>query len=332
MNEVAPPLLDVDRAPVPAPWLAHVPVTLFGATMGLAGLALAWRRAAALGAPELIGQALFWLALLVYVALATAYLAKVLLHPAAVRAEAVHPVRMAFLPAPGIALVLIAAAGQDLVPGLAEVLWWAGAGGQLVLTVYVVSAWMNHGDLGWSHVTPAWFVPVVGLSAAPLAGAGFAPQGVNAFFLGTGVVFWMALLPLVLGRLFVGSPLPPRLAPTLAVLVAPPAVILLAYLRLVADPFGTLVPRLLLGIAMFFAMLVIAQVPTWVRSPFSVAWWAVSFPLAALTAATTVLADRYNGLLVPAAWTLVVLVSVVVVGLVVRTVRAIAIGALFVPE
>lgn len=315
-------------------WLEHVPVTFFGATLGLAGVALVWRQASSLlGAPGAIGQVLFWLALAGFGALLAAYLAKAAIHPAAIRAEASHPVRLAFLPTPGIALVLLAAASQDLVPRLAEVLWWAGAGAQLVLTLYVLSTWIGQQHFTWTHVTPAWFIPVVGLSAAPLAGARFAPQGLSWFFLGTGLIFWIALLPLILGRLFFqGEPLPAKLSPTLAILIAPPAVILLAYLRLVTDPFATPVPQMLFGMAVFFALLVATQAPNLVKAPFALSAWSYSFPLAALSVATTVMADQYGGILVAAAWSMIAVVSLVVAILVARTALAIAAETLFVPE
>lgn len=45
-------------------WLAHLPVSLFAAAMGIGGLSLAWRRAASAQiAPGWIGQALFWVAI-----------------------------------------------------------------------------------------------------------------------------------------------------------------------------------------------------------------------------------------------------------------------------
>ncbi|MFA6300175.1 MAG: hypothetical protein WC642_13475, partial [Nocardioides sp.] len=44
------------------PRLAHFPVTFFATVMGLAGLSLAWGRAApVLGVPDWVGEALFWL-------------------------------------------------------------------------------------------------------------------------------------------------------------------------------------------------------------------------------------------------------------------------------
>lgn len=281
----------------------------------------------------MVGEALFWVALVVGGLVATAYAAKAARHPDAVRAEARHPGRIAFLPTAGIAPVLLAAAGQDVAPTLAESLWWLGAGLQLALTLFVLSTWVSRPAFALGQVTPAWFIPAVGLVAVPLAGARFAPDGISWFFLASGALFWLALLPLVLARLFVHErPLPPPMMPTLAVLVAPPAVLMLAFLRLVPDALATPVPQVIYDVAVFFALLLATQVPALARLPFFLSWWAYSFPLAALSAATTVMAGRYGGVLEPVAWTLLVGVTALITLLAARTAAATRQRRLCVPE
>jgi tellurite resistance protein len=316
------------------PRLKHFPVTFFATVMGLAGLSLAWQRAATvLGTPVAVGETLFWAAAAAGAAVVAAYAVKVARHPVAVRAEARHPVRLAFLPTIGIALVLVAAAGQDIAPRLAEALWWSGAAGQLLLTLFVLSSWVSRPTFAPGQVTPAWFIPVVGLVAVPLAGVRFAPDGLSWFFFASGTLFWVVLLPLVLGRLFVhDQPVPAPLLPTLAVLVAPPAVIMLAYLRLVPGAFDSPVPQAIYDVAVFFALLVVTQAGTLLRLPFTLSWWAYSFPLAALSVATTVMAGQYGGALEPAAWVLLVGVTALITLLAVRTALAMSRRQICVPE
>jgi tellurite resistance protein len=75
--------------------LAHFPVALFSTVMGIAGLALAWQKAAhVLGWSGLVGQGLAALAGLVFLVVAGFYGTKLLRHWAAARAEAAHPVKM----------------------------------------------------------------------------------------------------------------------------------------------------------------------------------------------------------------------------------------------
>lgn len=314
--------------------LSHFPVTFFATIMGFAGLSLAWLRAApVLDVPSVIGESLFWVSLVTYVAVFIAYLAKVLRHPTAVRGELHHPVRLAFVPTSTIALLLLATAGQDIAPDLSRGLWWVGAVGQLILTLYILSAWIGRPTFGMNHVTPAWFIPVVGMVAVPLAGVSFGPIEISWFFFSVGLVFWIALLPMVLTRLFVhDQPVPGQLLPTLAVLIAPPAVTFLAYLRLVD---GTLdnVGRVLFYTAVFFALLFFAQVSRLHKLPFFLSWWAYAFPLAGLSVATTVMAREIGGgVFIASAWTLLVAVSCLVVLLAVRTSHAMARGRICVPE
>lgn len=61
-------------APAVSTTLSYLPVGLFGAVMGLTGLALAWRLAhQAFGAPAAIGHAIGALAVVTFVVLAVAY-------------------------------------------------------------------------------------------------------------------------------------------------------------------------------------------------------------------------------------------------------------------
>lgn len=316
------------------PRLAHFPVTFFAVVMGVAGLSLAWQRAAALlGAPAAVGQGLFWLSVALYAVVLAAYAAKAVRFSQAVRSELHHPVRLAFVPTSTIALLLLATAGQEIVPGPARAMWWIGAFGQLALTLYVVSAWISRSTFGTQHVNPAWFIPVVGLMVVPLAGVRFGPLDLVSFFFSVGMLFWLGMLPMVLSRLFVHEhPLPHQLLPTLAVLIAPPAVGLLSWLKLHGGELD-IPARMLFDVAVFFALLFVAQAGRLRRIPFFLSWWAYSFPLAALGVATTVMATQVGGAgLVAGAWTLLGAVTALVAMLLVRTAVAVARGRICVPE
>lgn len=304
--------------------LAHLPIGVFAVVMGIGGTSLAWRRAVpALHAPRLAADALAWTALVVFVLIAVAYLSKVVLHPAAVRAEWRHPVALAFAPTSSIAMLLLATAFLDTAPTLSAVLWWPGAAAQLVLTLDILRVWISDQRFRPQHVHPAWFIPVVGNLVVPLAGVHHAPLDVSWFFFGVGLVYWLALLGVVLNRLFVGGELPSALAPTLAILIAPPAVGALSW-RLLGgssgDPFG----KVLIAVAVFQALLLLTQVRQLLRVPFALTTWALSFPLAGL--ATALLSAGYDADDLAHLWlgTLALItVSVVIAALAARTLIAI---------
>jgi tellurite resistance protein len=338
MSDSRPPAMVPPRAQsVPAPTLQHFPLSFFAVVMGLAGLALAWLRAhAVLAAPVLIGQVLVVTAAAVYVVTALAYARKGVTHRSAVRAELTHPVRLPFSATVTIALLLVATGLVDLAPGLALALWWIGAAGQLAVTLLVLRRWSTTADASAAHVTPAWFIPVVGNLVVPLAGVRLGQSGLSEFFWSFGLIFWIALLPVVLTRLFLheGS-LPPKLQPTTAILVAPPAVAYLSLLRLDAAAGDALLGRALFGGALFFALFVLSRYDVLRKAPFAVSWWAYSFPAAALSTAVTARVGQVRDVgwfARPLAWTLLALVTVLIVGLIVRTLLAMRSGHLFVAE
>jgi tellurite resistance protein len=312
--------------------LAHFPVVFFATVMGLSGLALVVSRAEhALGRAPVAGPAIAVLATLVFAAIAVTYAMKAATRPDMVAAEWRHPVRMAFFPAASISLILLGTAFQASAPALAYPLWAIGALLQLAGTLSVVSAWIGHRPFEPQQMTPAWFIPAVGNILVPVAGVGFGAVEVSWFFFAVGLTFWVVLLTLVFNRLVFHAPLPERLLPTLMILVAPPAVGFVAWIRLSGDldPFG----RILYYAAVLFALVVLTQSGRLRRVGFAMSWWAYSFPLAALTLATFVYADAAASTLHgTAAFALAVLTTVVIVGLSARTLTGMTRGEICRPE
>ncbi|MBK9474842.1 MAG: SLAC1 anion channel family protein [Tetrasphaera sp.] len=314
--------------------LQHLPVTLFAAVMGVGGLALAWRRASAVWeVPRWPFLVLLALATLAFLVVGVAYAGKWVRHRAAARAELAHPVRMAFVPTVTIAVLVLATAYADVVPALARVLWWVGAVGHLLATVLVISAWFRRADIGAAHVTPAWFIPIVGNVITPLAARSVGNLELAWFAFGVGVVFWIALLPLLLHRVLVHEPqLPPRLLPTVAIFIAPPAVIMLSWQSLtgrVDDAFG----RATYATAVFFLVLLLAQARPLVRLPFAPPFLAYTFPLAAAAAAAVAMAGASPSLAADIVAVAVLALATAVVAVVLSlTIRSAVRGELLVPE
>lgn len=79
-------------SPVSRP-LEYLPVSFFGATMGLTGLSVAWRLAgSSFGAPEWISTLIATLAVLSFIGISVGYAVKVAFAPDNVRAEFRHPI------------------------------------------------------------------------------------------------------------------------------------------------------------------------------------------------------------------------------------------------
>lgn len=312
--------------------LTHFPVSFFSTVMGTAGLVIAWEQALqALGLPA---DALRWAVLVVALQLTVIggiYALKVLRRPEAVREELRNPVKLNFFATMSISLVLLAIASARFWPGPAEGLWMAGAGLHLLFTLYVLNVWMHRSDFEPHHMNPAWFIPVVGNVLVPVAGARFGHIEISWFFFSIGMVFWGVLFAIIINRILFHQPLPQRLMPTLFILIAPPAVGFIAYVGLTGgvDPIA----RVLLGIALFLTLLLLVQIPRFARLRFFLSWWAYSFPLAAVTTASFVMA-RVSGETgyVWLAEGLLVLTTAVIVLLLVMTVAEIRVKGICRPE
>jgi tellurite resistance protein len=273
------------------PRFEYLPVALFGSAMGLTGLSVAWQLAARrYGVPGLIADAIGWIAVATFLALALAYGIKAVTAWPTVIAEFRHPIAGNLFGTVLISLLLLPLVVVRVSPLLAQGIWIAAAATMVVFAVVIVSRWMSSRQ-HLAHATPAWIVPVVGLLDIPLAAPALDvphTQTLTLFALSVGLFFAVPLFTLVFARLVFEEPLAPAMRPTLMILVAPLAVGFSSY----AATFGRIdaFAEGLFLIGLFvFAILVglLRDLPR--CCPFRVSWWAVSFP----AAATAVAALRY---------------------------------------
>ena len=245
--------------------------------MGLAGLALAWHRAAPLmgQAASAVAAALGVLAPLGLAGLAVATVLRGLNHAEAWAEHRRHPVRHTFVATLPIALLLVVTVGVALLgPSTpARLLWWLASLSQLGVTVWVLMRWWrgNQPDgLVWQGVTPALFIPVVGNVLVPLAGVPLGHEAWAAAQFGVGLVFWPLVAALVLVRLAVAGSWPERLRPTAFIFIAPPAVVGLSLLQLGAP---RLVGWAFWGVAVFSFLWVGTLAKAITAQPFALPPW-----------------------------------------------------------
>ncbi len=312
--------------------LEHFPVSFFAIIMGLAGLTLAWEKAQTTFHTDLhINPYLMAFTGTVFAILLLLYLVKILRYGPAVRAELKNPVKLSFFPTISISLILLSICTLHMLPGVARVLWLAGTGLHLVFTFYVMNVWIHHEHFQIQHINPAWFIPVVGNVLVPIAGVKLGYGEVSWFFFSIGMLFWLVLLSIIFNRILFHNPLPEKLMPTFFILIAPPAVGFIAYMKLTGevDTFA----RILYYSGLFLTFLLLLQIRRFTRLPFFLSWWAYSFPIAAITIATFVMYEK-TGL--PLFRTLslgfLALVTLIVAYLVVRTLMAVARRGICQPE
>lgn len=305
-----------------------VPASFFSMVLGLCGLGTDWRAAHALwGAPAWIGEAVMAVAGGVWLLLLILYANKWFSSGADARAEVAHPIQCCFVALVPVTAMLVGIAVLPHSRLLAEVLCMLGS-----VTSLVFGAW-RHGGL-WrggrpvGATTPVLYLPTVAanLVSAMAAGAlGFVELG--QLFFGAGLLAWLALESVIVGRLLNGEEMPLPLRATLGIQPAPPAVTLLAYSSITTGP-PDLLAHMLLGYALVQGLIVLRLVP-WIRQPFTPGFWAFTFGATAIASSTMRFAargdDRVFALLAPV---LFVMANIVVGGIFVFTVWAAVRGKL----
>ena len=271
--------------------LEFFPVTIFSIVMGLSGLCLAWQKAQHVLDLQLgLNFPLAGLSVGIFFIISIFYLIKLIKFPHAVKAELKHPVKLSFFPAISISVILIGTLLVKIMPEIALPIWWVGVVMQLLLLLYVVSSWVNHEHFETGHVNPSWFIPAVGNVVVPIAGFSFGYVELSWFFFSIGIMFWIVLLTIVFNRIMFHNPIPPQLLPTMAILIAPPAVGFVAYTQMAGglDHFG----HFMYGAALFFTLFIATQIPKFMKLPFFLSWWAYSFPFASMTIATFIMFEQ----------------------------------------
>jgi len=304
--------------------LQNLPVSFFSTVMGLSGMAIALQRAGDLwDFSPVLGNFVALLSLCAFVVLGLFYGVKVVRYPELVIGELSDPVKMSFGATITVSLVLLSITTMQLAPTLSKALWVTGASLHLVYTLYALNTWIHKTDFEIKHISPAWFIPVVGNILVPVAGVTYASPEISWFFFSIGLLFWLVLFTIIIYRMIFHHPLPDKLLPTLFILIAPPAVGFISYVKLSGglDGFG----RVLYFSALFLTLLLFMQLPRFMRLPFYLSWWAYSFPLAAMTVATLVMHDltQLPGYAV-LAWLFLGILCAIVIYLIVRTLYAIS--------
>ena len=310
-----------DRAASPAQRsqksLAHLPIGLLAIPLGLGGLGLAWRHMAeAHPALRPVGEALMALTALVWAALVTLHAIRALAHPHAVREDWQHPFRASFIGAASIGMMLTAAALTPHLPGLARAVLLLAVILHLGIGLSLLARVMR-GAGSPAMLAPPLMIPLVGNVLAPIfcAPLGLVPLGWMLF--GIGMLLWLGLQPLLYARIFAG-PLPPPMRPSLAILIAPPAVGALAMDALGGPPQAVWA---LYGLAAFVFALVLMALRSMVAGGFGLGFWAFTFPLAAFSTITMKLGPGWTG------WVMLALTTIVIGLIAARTAILAARGA-----
>ena len=342
-----PSFADISRSFAPG-WFAAVMGTgvLALTTHGLA------QRWPALGD---LAVALHWFNTALFLVLALPWLTRWLRFREAALQTLKHPVQANFYPTFSIALLVLAAQWLTFTPyaGVALVLWWLGVVLTFVFSFAALFFMFRGEQVAIEHVTPAQFIPAVGLVVMPLAGAPLLPHmtdamrelalTVNAVGLGAGSMMYVGLLGITLFRKYLHKPAQGILTPTVWIHLAPIGVIPVSLMNLLEQlPFpaareaATVLVLLFWGFGVWWGVL--ASLLTLAaraagQMPFALSWWGFTFPLGAFVAESLRLSKLLGWSTVfgvgVATWLLLCFLWFVTA---IRTARGVASGAIFQPH
>ncbi|MBT2502370.1 hypothetical protein [Curtobacterium sp. ISL-83] len=313
-------------APV-APARPRLALNTFGIAFGTAGIAGTWTAAGTdLGAPPVIGEALWVIAALLWIGTIVRYLRRAG-GLRAIGADLRHPVFgpfAALVPAIG---ALLSAHVAAALPVLGTIGVWTMVTLSAAFGAWFLSSLLTvprePGTLHGGYLLPT----VAGsLLAAQSLGAIGQPVVASGFF-AAGVLFWVLVTAVLLGRLTTGPALPAPLFPTIAILSAPPAVAGNAW-WVITGGGPSIVHTLLVGTMVAFVLPHVFLVHRYLRTGFAIGFWAMTFTAAAsATYAVRVLTAGGAGALgVVAAWVVVAAATALVGTIAVRSVGLVRSG------
>ena len=195
-----------------------------------------------------------------------------------------------------ITIMLFGAHLFPVAPVLGAALVYAAATTAAVFAAWLIAQWIQR-SVSSEAIHGAYFLPTVaagfvGAEAAAIIGN----RGLAVAAFGVGALFWVVIFTIVFARLVLVAPLPGPLVPTMAILVAPPAVGGMAWLALNGQVIDE-VSIALVGSTFFMLLIQIALLPTYRRLAFSLGFWSFTFSFAAIGSQIIILSGiaRYAG-------------------------------------
>ncbi|QNA45916.1 SLAC1 anion channel family protein [Lacibacter sediminis] len=266
-------------------FLQFLPVSLFGGILGLTGLSFSWRLASAKwGLNPLTGAAFGAIVILLFLLLLVTYINKWIRFPQSVKAEFKDFVSVAFFATFIVSLLLIPGILLTYHEGVATVIWLAGVVFIIIFNLYLLQQWLKRPLPSGNILTPL-LLPVIGLLDVPIVGSLLqwpAAREISLFCFAAGCSLFIILYPVIMARLLFVSALPETLQPTLLFLVLPYPILYLDYIGFSGS--NDILSSVLYYSGIFLLLIFGSKILFLPKScPFRVGWWAVSFPLTAIT-------------------------------------------------
>ncbi|MBU4557341.1 MAG: TDT family transporter [Actinobacteria bacterium] len=201
--------------------------------------------------------------------------ARVALDLPGVRKELANPAALAVSPTFFMALMVLATYLKPYAPGAAKGLWFAALALQLLLVAVFLTRHVASFKL--ATVMPGWFLVFVGFVVASVTSPAFDAAPLGRVFVWAGMIGYLAILPVVIYRLFKHGDLPALALPTVAIFAAPPSLLLAGYLS-VMQVKQPIVVYALLAMAAVSLLYVATRLPRILSNSFCPSCASLTFP------------------------------------------------------
>ena len=297
---------------IPSDRLQFFPIMMFAIVMGLAGLTLVYKKISeALYLPSFIYIIMMIATTIIFFVILYFYLLKMMKHKNEVKKEFSHPIRINFFAASSISILILSMIYRNTIDPLAQIFFIVGAILHIFFTFYTIKFWINN-NLEMQHSNPAWFIPIVGNLIVPIAGKGLIDDSVLYFYFSIGIFFWIILFSIILNRIIFHNQFAPKFMPTLFILIAPPAIGFISYIKLTGSL--DLFAQILFNLGLFFTVLVFVMYKNFINIKFFISWWAFTFPMAAITLSTVLMYElTHKGFYAILAYILMIITTIIIV-------------------
>ena len=255
-----------------------------------------------------IAQGLFYFNIALFCFLLIPWTLRWILYSKEAKADLVHPITANFYPTIAIGLLVLSA--DTIVIGknirIGTVLWIISACATIFFSIQILYIMFAGKHVKIHHISPAWFIPPVGLIVIPIPGSLLINHYtglfkdlivfINMMSWGAGFFLYLSLLAITMYRFILYEPLPNVLYPTIWINLGPIGAGVTALINLVNN-CGLITEGVILEVFGFFlwgfgiwwiimALVLMVRYSKEVKIPYAMSWWAYTFPLGAYVSAT----------------------------------------------
>ncbi len=275
-----------------------------------------------------LSKSLAYINTAIFVVIAVMFILRLVLNPRGTLGMFVNPIQGPFTATISIAIMLLSLDWSIVLHSVsvAEAFFYTGLALHTIITIVSLISLFLHPGIEVAMMNPGWYMPAVGNLLVPYIGSLLVHEGAHlpetllGAYLGTGVMFWVALFAVWVYRSIFHHPPPARMLGTAWINLAPPSVIPLAYEALLGftppeyrrllsmiggsagHAGGTAAASVVLlkallgfiyytfwGLNLFLLAIVAGMTIIYIvqgKAEFAESWWALVFPQAAYTIAT----------------------------------------------